>query len=248
MEKENGQLPDLSSQAVRWDAYRMRESFNLFELACLVHRLDPRAVNDDAVTAVRRHGGPMAEALVRDSVGATLAMYASPAMYFIPPVGDTLEVMKLATNPSIGYSVNKDRAKQIAQGLGYQWPVELEHQAPAPVVAVNTSNASVDSITTAQVAAIFDALPFTAENWPKRLSDTKWLETAQVALGAAGGATSLWNPAKLAQLIHGRKRGEQKQKTLEALNRKFKSNPVLEPWRAAWNEHYAMFNDADGSR
>lgn len=135
MDKENGQPPDLSSHAVRWDAYRLRESFSLFELACLVHRLDPKAVNDDAVTAVKRHGGPLASALERDSLGAVAVMYASPAMYFIPPVGDTLEAMKLATSPTIGYSVKKDRARQIAQGLGYQWPVELEHHAPAPVVA-----------------------------------------------------------------------------------------------------------------
>ena len=117
----------------------------------------------------------------------------------------------------------------------------------APVVD-SASNAPVGGITTAQVATIFDALPYTAENWPKRLSDTKWVKPALVALGAAGGATSLWNPAILAQLIHGRKTGTAKQKTLEALNRKFKSTPVLDPWRTYWDEHYAMFNDADGSR
>lgn len=114
---------------------------------------------------------------------------------------------------------------------------------PAPT-AESPSNAPVDGITTAQVATFFDGLPFTAENWPKRLSDTKWLKRAQVALGAAGGATSLWNPATLARLIHSKEKGTAKQKTLEALNRKFKGNPVLEPWRTDWNEHYEMFNDA----
>ena len=113
----------------------------------------------------------------------------------------------------------------------------------APVVD-SASNAPVGGITTAQVATIFDAVPYTAENWPKRLSDTKWVKPALVALGAAGGATSLWCPATLARLIHGRQRGAARQKTLETLNRKFKSNPVLEPWRADWNEHYEMFNDA----
>ena len=118
-------------------------------------------------------------------------------------------------------------------------------QAETPVPAVDKARvAPVEGITTSQVAAIFDALQYTAENWPKRLSDTKWLKPAQVALGAAGGATSLWCPVTLARLIHGRQRGAAKQKTLEALNRKFKSNPVLEPWRTDWNEHYEMFNDA----
>ena len=116
-------------------------------------------------------------------------------------------------------------------------------ETPAPVVD-SARDAFLEGITTAQVAAIFDALHYTAENWPKRLSDTKWLKPAQVALGAAGGATSLWCPATLARLIHGRQRGAARQKTLETLNRTFKSNPVLEPWRADWNEHYEMFNDA----
>lgn len=124
---------------------------------------------------------------------------------------------------------------------------EPQAAAPAPVVAESANDAPVDGITTAQVAAIFDGMPYTAENWPRRLSDTKWLEPAQVALGAQGGASSLWNPATLARLIHGKERGTAKQKTLEALNRKFKSKPVLAPWRTAWDEHYDMFNDADGS-
>ena len=141
MDKNKRQQPDLSNQAVRWAAYSLRDSFSLFELACLVHRLDPEAVHDDAVAAVKQHGGTMADVFASDHMGAVRVMYASPAMYFIPPVGETLEVMKLATSPTFGYSVSKDRAKRITQGLGYQWPVELEHHAPAPVVAVNPSDA-----------------------------------------------------------------------------------------------------------
>lgn len=133
--------------------------------------------------------------------------------------------------------------------FGSKLPVQVgsEPQAadPAPVVAESVPSDTANSLTTAQVAAIFDGLQFTAENWPKRLSGSQWLKPAQVALGAAGGATSLWNPATLARLIHGMQRGAAKQKMLQALNKKFKSNPVLEPWRADWNEHYEMFNDAD---
>ena len=117
---------------------------------------------------------------------------------------------------------------------------------PAPVVAECANDAPVDGITTAQVAAIFDGIKYRAENWTRRLSDTKWLEPAKVALGAQGGASSLWNPATLARLIHGKERDTAKQKTLEALNRKFKSKPVLAPWRTAWDEHYDLFKDADG--
>ncbi|WP_235507467.1 hypothetical protein [Acidovorax sp. Leaf78] len=108
-----------------------------------------------------------------------------------------------------------------------------------------TPSVARDGITAAQVAAIFDALPYTAENWTKRLSDTKWLQSARVSLGAAGGATSLWCPATLARLIHGKARAGDKQKTLEALNRKFRNKSVLAPWRTDWDDHYAVFNDAD---
>ena len=117
--------------------------------------------------------------------------------------------------------------------------------APATVVAESASNGPSNGLATAQIAALFDAFPYKAEHWSRRLSGTKWLQPAQVALGAAGGATSLWCPATLARLVHARERGPARQKTLEALNRKFKSNPVLQPWLAAWNEYYDMFNDAD---
>lgn len=140
----------------------------------------------------------------------------------------------------------RESVERVAEIINKTAPAQSA-ATPAPVVIENASNAPVDGITTAQVAAFFDAMPFTAENWPKRLSDAKWLKPAQIALGAAGGATSLWCPATLARLIHSKEQGKAKQKTLEALNRKFKSNPALEPWRTAWDEHYAMFNDADGS-
>ena len=124
-------------------------------------------------------------------------------------------------------------------------PAQPQAATPAPVVAESASNGPSNGLATAQIAVIFDGLPYTAENWTRRASDIKWLEPARERLGAAGGATSLWCPATLARLIHGRGRGAAKQKTLEALNKRFRSNPVLEPWRDAWNQHYEMFNDAD---
>ena len=124
-------------------------------------------------------------------------------------------------------------------------PAQPQAAAPAPEVAGSASSVPSNGLATAQIAVIFDGLPYTAENWTRRASDIKWLEPARERLGAAGGATSLWCPATLARLIHGRGRGAAKQKTLEALNKRFRSNPVLEPWRDAWNQHYEMFNDAD---
>lgn len=153
------------------------------------------------------------------------------------------------------FEVFRRSALDYARTLGdallierYQAPAPDDETKPGENIATPTpaeAQSANGGITTSQVAAIFDGLPYTAENWPKRLSDTKWLKPAQVALGAAGGATSLWCPATLAQLIHGKQQGTTKQKTLEALNKKFKNTQELASWRTAWNEHYGMFNDAD---
>lgn len=132
----------------------------------------------------------------------------------------------------------------LVDALPAQAQAQAQAAAPEPV-AGSASSVPSNGLATAQIAVIFDGLPYTAENWTRRASDIKWLEPARERLGAAGGATSLWCPATLARLIHGRGRGAAKQKTLEALNKRFRSNPVLEPWRDAWNQHYEMFNDAD---
>jgi hypothetical protein len=122
-----------------------------------------------------------------------------------------------------------DNKLQAAQTL----PADTE---PAPVV-------EPDGITSRQVAAFFDGLPYSAENWRKRLSDTKWLQSAKIALGEVGGITGLWCPLILARLIHGHEKGSEQQKTLKALNSRFKRNTALQPWRDAWNEHNALFTD-----
>lgn len=122
----------------------------------------------------------------------------------------------------------------------------LPHPEPPPSLSVPSSinDAPTDGITTAQVATAFDGIPFSTEQWPKRLSEAKWPKSAQVTLGAAGGASSLWNPLKLARLIYDRSR-EDKKKNLATLNARFKRQDVLAPWRNDWNDFYATFNDAD---
>lgn len=108
----------------------------------------------------------------------------------------------------------------------------------------HASKASTEGISTLQVAAMFGGLPFTAENWPKRLSSAKWTKEARVGRGAAGGSSSTWDPAILARIIHGRAQKEVKQKTLEDLSKRFRRYSELAPWRADWDEHCEMFSDA----
>lgn len=137
----------------------------------------------------------------------------------------------------ISGAINQGRAQAlewsaVLDGKEPPTPVEPPQAVPAESSA---SSAPPDGLTTAQIAVIFDGLPYTAENWPKRASDTKWIVPARQAEGAAGGATALWCPAKLARLIHGRGRGADKQKRLEALNRRFRSNPVSNHLKLTWN-------------
>lgn len=124
-------------------------------------------------------------------------------------------------------------------------PAPLHPELP-PSLSVPSSinDAPTDGITTAQVATAFDGILFSAEQWPKRLSEAKWPKSAQVTLGVAGGASSLWNPLKLARLIYDRSR-EDKKKNLATLNARFNRQDVLAHWRNDWSEFYAMFNDAD---
>ncbi|MDI1272344.1 hypothetical protein [Polaromonas sp.] len=141
--------------------------------------------------------------------------------------------------------------------LGYPLELALDSQAavgstdPLPdvpaIADTETQAAPVnsDSITSKQVALFFDRLPYPADSWPKRLSDTKWLKPARISQGEVGGVTARWCPLILARLIHAREEGNVKQKTLAALNARFKKHTALLPWRDAWNEHYEMFTNAN---
>ena len=115
------------------------------------------------------------------------------------------------------------------------------------IAATDAQAAPVDSssITSSQVAQLFDGLPYTAKNWPKRLSDTKWLIHAKIGAGQVGGISAQWCPLLLAHQIHAREEEHLKQKTLDALSRRFNKFLPLQPWRDAWNDHYAMFTNAN---
>ena len=119
--------------------------------------------------------------------------------------GSCNDVPELPMSPGVdkSYAITHDEFVRVADAFGAKVVVTTELEvgekrtqrasyAPAPVVADSASSAPVDGITTAQVAAIFDGIKYRAENWTRRLSDTKWLEPAKVALGAQGGASSLW--------------------------------------------------------
>ena len=65
--------------------------------------------------------------------------------------------------------------------------LEPQAAAPAPVVAESASSEPSNGLATAQIAVIFDGLPYTAENWPKRASDINWLGAVENQAQRLGG-------------------------------------------------------------
>lgn len=100
-------------------------------------------------------------------------------------------------------------------------------------------------MTTREIGAVFDGLPFKAENWPKRASQAKWLSDAKLSLGAKGGASSMWSPFEVAKASFNQASERDRPKRLKDLNNRFKINSALGPWRDVWDKFYSMFNDAD---
>lgn len=107
---------------------------------------------------------------------------------------------------------------------------------------------TTDGMTTREIGAVFDGLPYKAVEWPKRVngdSGSKWLRGARLSLGAKGGASAMWCPLRVAQAIHERAGKADKAKTLKTLNNRFKKNPALNPWKDAWDDFYSTFSDTD---
>ena len=242
-ERDDGPDPD-SLRAIDPDSKARRavtEAFTAYREAEGIVGPYPRALQADADRARKAYNEANQRANEREGVsGAVPGTDDSTARRARAVASVAAQEAKMHTTIAVSRLASEAWLTKMVRCL-----LEPQAAAPAPEVAESASSVPSNGLATAQIAVIFDGLPYTAENWPKRASDINWLEPARERLGAAGGATSLWCPATLARLIHGRGRGAAKQKTLEALNKRFRSNPVLEPWRDAWNQHYEMFNDAD---
>ena len=96
-------------------------------------------------------------------------------------------------------------------------------------------------LSTKDIAQAFDGVNgWDFERWRKNLSASKWLHSARIAIGGAGGASSVWNPLMLAQLMHDDAKGErEKEKLMKVFNSRFTLNPALGPWRDDFNEYFA---------
>lgn len=110
-----------------------------------------------------------------------------------------------------------------------------------------TPQTTGDGLPTKDIATLFDGVnDWPKARWPKNLSGSVWLHPARTALGGAGGASSMWNPLTLAQLIHDQTKGNRPRELLiRTLKNRFNNNAVLIPWRDAFNEYFDTFTVSD---
>ena len=113
-----------------------------------------------------------------------------------------------------------------------------------PAAVVESVPNLAHCLPTAQVATVFDALPFSAERWRKNLSGNRWTWAAKRSAGEQGGAPAMWCPLTLAQLVHAREKDPKKKAAiLRKLDSLFNRNELLAPHRAAWGEYFELMRN-----
>jgi hypothetical protein len=108
--------------------------------------------------------------------------------------------------------------------------------------------ATANGMTTQDIAAVFDGLPYKADDWSKRAngkSGAKWLRGARLSLGVQGGVAATWCPLKVAQASYDQASKYDKAKRLKDLNNCFRLNPALAPWKDDWDNLHSIFRDSD---
>ena len=143
--------PEFAATAGDLMAYRARERFNLFELACLLHRADPERVHNDTWNGWRDRklqiGFDRAELTPALFIGELDLM---PELLAGPLIGGTIKQLKKAIGcATIMHSIGADQARTLADSLGLAFPPELSAaqppqpapQAEAPAVGVSGGGA-----------------------------------------------------------------------------------------------------------
>lgn len=124
-------------------------------------------------------------------------------------------------------------------GRPYRWKLQISAAPDATKPPEQTQ-----ALTTNEIAQLFDGIAFAQDRWVKNIGQAKWLASANRGKGEQGGAQATWCPLTIAQLVYGREKDTRaKQKTLRSLNSRFRANPVLKPWKDAWDDYYGMFTE-----
>lgn len=125
-------LADTSAQPADWLPYRLRAAFNLFELACLLNRVDPERCSSAAFDEVRQHNRQIGMSRSADKPAHIIGLInAIPDRVLGDPVGETLKALKKAVGtPTMNAPVTTEVARTLAAGLGLTWPAELDSRHP----------------------------------------------------------------------------------------------------------------------
>ena len=135
-----------------------------------------------------------------------------------------------------------DDLKPFLNARGIELRITPLGNGPDHQTLENTAAAMQEQIqylTTKTIAELFGELPFQTDRWVSNLSAAKWLQTAKRGQGKQGGAPATWCPLTIARLVYDHtKKAKAKQRTLKSLNTRFRTNPVLEPWKDAWDDYF----------
>lgn len=131
-----------------------------------------------------------------------------------------------------------------------RWPVTMTQTHGTESAAIEASEITqLDPLPTKTIGELFDGIEFTKERWIKNIGTTAWLKDANRGKGAPGVASSTWCPLTVARLVCARLKDatdaetKAKKRTVDALNNRFRTNPVLRPWKDAWDDYYCTFSD-----
>lgn len=151
-------------------------------------------------------------------------------------------------------SANEKTGPKAQEEVSATTQAQAAPEIERPAVPVESDVARKDKfdapehgLLTKEIAHAFDGVyGRTAARWTKNLSAAKWTNPCRIGRGEQGGASAVWRPLLLAQLIHGKTKGDKaKEKVLKLIHSRFTRLPALAPWRDAFNEYFATYSAAD---
>lgn len=102
--------------------YAMRESFNLYELACLAHGADPELVaynvHDEVAAHVREVHGDASTRVELSEIAMRVGVM--PESTLGPEIGGTLKALCVATGGTFQRAVSRADARRLLKALGLE--------------------------------------------------------------------------------------------------------------------------------
>lgn len=172
-----------------WLPYRARQSFNLYELACLLHRQDPERLSSvisfEQIAHDRATGIPI-DAGTPGRIAERINLL--PEQMLGDAVGGMLATLKKATGAStVQRQVSIDEARRVTAALRLEWPAELDSPR---ALTQPTPSASASAVALPErVATPAEAVPVSGAGVVKHTTKTRRDPLAAVFARAKSEAT-----------------------------------------------------------